>query len=1256
MAGEVGALRITLGINSGGVTQELQQVNRRLNALNQEFRAVSTGAARFDNSLETLRTRSDVLTRTMSTHQTKVEELRRKYEESKATKGEDAAETLELAAAYNRAVAAMNRTEEQLRNVNNRIQEQTSEFGQLSQAVNQNVSDITRELRLLESGFNASSAGIEGFGSEVDQLRVQQDHLTQTFSLQQRRVEELSRLHRASADATGENSQQTQELAIRLNGAMQAMRETERRLNDTTHSIEEQTNVWNRLRARVNEAGEEIQETGRGIQGVGTSMSTTLTPAIAGVGAALGKVAIDAESSQSRLQALLGLTEEEAKKLGSTVRDIWDDGFGESLEDVEKGLVQVKNNLKGLNDDEIKQVTKDSMVLADVFESEVNEVTRAGSNIIKAFGTDSKKAFDLMAFGAQNGLNFSNEMFDNLSEYAPLFGKMGFSADEYFQLLIKGSKAGVYNLDYINDLMKENQIRLKDGSKATTEAMGQLSGSTQKVWKDMLAGKATVKDVHNVVIKELKGMDDQTKANNIAVGLYGTKFEDLEADAVYSLGNIDGKLQDVDGSMKNATQSIEEAFGTRVKKAWREAQSALLPLGETLLDVAEDALPAVTDTVQDVTNAFEKMDPEMQKTILAIGGVTAIAGPAVYTIGMLTTGVGALIGAVTPLATAIGTGGLAGAFTVLTGPVGLTVAGLGLATGAVFALKGAMDESKDVNLEYTDSLIDGQLALETQVSQYEGLRDKLKLSNEQLGQYLDYQDKINTSTDPKMIQEYKDAMGELQKNSGLTVDELEKFIGLDENIRENTPDSKQKITEYGNAFIDLSSDLKPVIDGQREIIANQIKIDQDTAFENLKTAADDAVKGVDELVEATNRHNEKFIEQAFYRQKAKDLEDEISAAIKNKDASLEASLIREQQGYEAKANAMDSEIAAMEKGHNKKNETLVTLFEQVAEEGKVYDSLVKQELKLAGINGKASEANELIQTKISKLTEEKNKLDQNYNAGKLTTDEYIDQNGKLTEQISNLGQTRNRVRELQDEQNGVTNEMNKQIDRGDELNTLLDKDHIKDIEFKGDTLPDAQAITKELNKKSNKYVDVTDKGKVAQIQAEARKSASKSILTTLVRQNSISDIVPSTFTVGLRFNSNLETIMSRYGGTPARNAKGTRNFRGGLSWVGEEGPELMYVPGGARIIPNPQSEQILRSWNVPVENTKTSSTYRGANASPVSNSNPVTAREYVAPEYVAVNINIDSHPMAKVLAKPVKAEMDLQDNLMSSFKGVLSLE
>ncbi|MRB61738.1 hypothetical protein GH880_30315, partial [Bacillus thuringiensis] len=107
------------------------------------------------------------------------------------------------------------------------------------------------------------------------------------------------------------------------------------------------------------------------------------------------------------------------------------------------------------------------------------------------------------------GLNYSDELFDNLSEYAPLFKQAGFSADEMFTILANGTKSGSYNLDYINDLVKEFGIRVQDGSKGVSEGFGDLSEETQKVWKAFNEGKGTAADVFNAVLGDLQKMDDK---------------------------------------------------------------------------------------------------------------------------------------------------------------------------------------------------------------------------------------------------------------------------------------------------------------------------------------------------------------------------------------------------------------------------------------------------------------------------------------------------------------------------------------------------------------------------------------------------------------------------------------------------------------------------------------------------------------------------------------------------------------------------
>ena len=54
---------------------------------------------------------------------------------------------------------------------------------------------------------------------------------------------------------------------------------------------------------------------------------------------------------------------------------------------------------------------------------------------------------------------------------------------------------------------------------------------------------------------------------------------------------------------------------------------------------------------------------------------------------------------------------------------------------------------------------------------------------------------------------------------------------------------------------------------------------------------------------------------------------------------------------------------------------------------------------------------------------------------------------------------------------------------------------------------------------------------------------------------------------------------SQYATSTARNASGADYYQGGRTWVGEEGPEIVELPRGSRIIPNKQASQISNATN-----------------------------------------------------------------------------
>ncbi len=103
----------------------------------------------------------------------------------------------------------------------------------------------------------------------------------------------------------------------------------------------------------------------------------------------------------------------------------------------------------------------------------MNETLRGVNSLMEQYGLTAQEAMDYIVKGTQNGLDKTNELGDNLSEYAGKFAQAGYSAEEYFQLLNNGLDGGAYNLDKVNDAINEVTTRMVDGTIADSLSQNQ---------------------------------------------------------------------------------------------------------------------------------------------------------------------------------------------------------------------------------------------------------------------------------------------------------------------------------------------------------------------------------------------------------------------------------------------------------------------------------------------------------------------------------------------------------------------------------------------------------------------------------------------------------------------------------------------------------------------------------------------------------------------------------------------------------------
>lgn len=100
------------------------------------------------------------------------------------------------------------------------------------------ISNINRQMRVVQTEFKAAAAGVGDFGKSTDGLKLKADSLTQQIEIQRQKVSTLEGVFQRTADAKGRDAKETQNLEIKLNLARAALNKMESELGQTQDSLE----------------------------------------------------------------------------------------------------------------------------------------------------------------------------------------------------------------------------------------------------------------------------------------------------------------------------------------------------------------------------------------------------------------------------------------------------------------------------------------------------------------------------------------------------------------------------------------------------------------------------------------------------------------------------------------------------------------------------------------------------------------------------------------------------------------------------------------------------------------------------------------------------------------------------------------------------------------------------------------------------------------------------------------------------------
>ncbi|MDO5345291.1 MAG: phage tail tape measure protein [Lachnospiraceae bacterium] len=423
----------------------------------------------------------------------------------------------------------------------------------------------------------------------------------------------------------------------KLNTAEKEVVETNRAVNKNAAYMKEAEEATDGCATSIDKFGQKVKDAGEitttlkdkignALVTKGTSAALdVLTDAVGAVKDAM----YDVSSASANLAAKTGLSEAAAKRYQGVMKQIKGDNFGESYADVADAMSEVIQTMGELNEADVTNITESALTLRDTFGMDVNETIRAVDVMTKTMGVDASTAFDLIVTGAQNGLNRSGELTDNLIEYSSLWGQAGFSAEEMFAILENGLDSGAYNLDKVNDYVKEFGNSLADGR--VEDNLDSFSEGTQNLFRQWKSGGASTSDVFYSVINDLESMENQQEALTIASETWSSLGEDNAMQVLTALNDVNDGYKNVKGSM----DSLKEV-------KYSDLESAVSGLGSALQEkivtpIADLALPATTGLVEGVTSGLnaigEGTEPPKSAMQELVDSVTAANEEIEQTIG-----------------------------------------------------------------------------------------------------------------------------------------------------------------------------------------------------------------------------------------------------------------------------------------------------------------------------------------------------------------------------------------------------------------------------------------------------------------------------------------------------------------------------------------------------------------------------------------------------------------------------------------------
>lgn len=583
-----------------------KEIDASLKAIASEMKVVSATFEGNADSIEAMTAKQDVLNKRLEEQKKAVAAAEEQLEKYRAANMGNTEAAKKLENSLNYAQAAMIKTENELSRLAAATEKSKSASEQYRVAaaeIDGTLSDLSAELKMVTAQYANSE-------NKIDGITAKQEVLNKVLVEQKKKVEQAEAAYKTAVQRQGEMSEEAQQLQRALNEARTGMYETRNELDALNNELEEGTKKSADFSGAFSAMGTGLKVVGAGVADIGTAM-------VAGIGYAVG-FADEVKGAMNDFEASTGIAEAAANGFEDAMLRIYNNNFGENMDDIAASMATVAQTSGEVDPTKIEELTQNALMLRDTFGFDIQEQMRAVNMLMDQFGLSGEEAFNLIAQGAQNGLDKNGDLLDSINEYSVHFKSLGLDAEDMFNSFANGADAGTFSVDKLGDAVKEFGIRVKDESDSTMQAFKDIGLNADETAAAFAAGGEQAAKAFDDVTTALFAMDDPLAQNAAGVALFGTMWEDLGVEGMQALTNLNGEISTTTDALSKINAVKYDDFGSAMSGLGRVLKTNfVLPIGE-------EALPALSDFVNELSAGAASANGDISKMSDTFG--TALAG------------------------------------------------------------------------------------------------------------------------------------------------------------------------------------------------------------------------------------------------------------------------------------------------------------------------------------------------------------------------------------------------------------------------------------------------------------------------------------------------------------------------------------------------------------------------------------------------------------------------------------------------------